>query len=166
MIIEKYKATIIGFITTAICFLIYATASAIPVFLILPLLFNIGFIPFDYLGRRIFGETNHFMIESTVLLGQSILLVILLVIYFRKLVRVERQQEKFNVNRLIVFFVFLQFIVHPIFFCSWLLFKYEGDYNDPMILFYSIETFPVSGCFFTVLGISIDLIRNRILKKT
>lgn len=166
MIDEKYKATIVGLITTAICFLIYAVAFIVPVFLIFPILFNISFIPFNYLGGWIFGETNHFMIESTVLVGESIFLVILCAIYFRKLVRAERQRDKFNVARLIVFFVFLQFMVHPIFFFSWLLFKYGGDHNDPMVLFYSIETFPVSGCIFMVFGILIDLIRNRMLKKT
>lgn len=161
MIIEKYKATIVGLITTAICLIIYALAFVIPVFLIFPLLFNASFIPFNYLGGWIFGETNYFSIESTVLVGESVFLLVLCVIYFRKLIRAEKQQEKFNVTRLIVFFVFLQFMVHPIVFFSWLLFTYGGDYTDPMVLFYSIESFPVSGCAFLVFGMLIDLIRNR-----
>lgn len=163
--IEKYKATIIGLIITAICFVIYEAAFIIPVFFIFPLLFNASSIPFDYLGSWIFGKTNYFMIESTVLVGESIFLVILCAIYFRKLVVAARKQEKFNSTRLIVFFVFLQFMVHPIFFFSWLLFKYGGDYTDPMVLFYSIETFPLSGCTFLLMGIVIDLTRNRMLQK-
>lgn len=161
---SKLRATIIGIITVAICFFVYAVAFIIPVFLILPLMFNASFLPFYYIGSWMFGETNYFMVESTVLVGEFIFLVILCVMYFKKLIRAEKQREKFNTARLIVFFVFLQFMVHPIGFYCWLI-TYNGDHADSMILFYSLETFPYSGSIFIVFGLLIDLLRYRISKK-
>lgn len=166
MEIDKYKATLIGLVTTAICLLIHAMDFAVvPVFLIFILLFNISILPLNYFGEWVFGRTNYFMIESTVLVGEFILLVILCVIYFRKLIRSERQREKFNTTWLVVFFVFLQFIVHPIGLYSWLI-TYNGDHGDPMTSLYGMETFPYSGCSFIVFGIVIDVVRSKMVKKT
>jgi hypothetical protein len=165
MEIDKYKASIIGSITTAICLVIYWLAFTTPVFLFFPFLFNISFLPFYFLGEWIFGGTNYFMTEITVLVCEFILLLVLCGIYFRKLIRAEKRKEKFNSVRLIVFFVFLQFLVHPIGFFSWLLSDYTGDKTDEMIFLYCLATFPYSGCVFIIFGIGIDLFRNHLRRK-
>lgn len=165
MKVDKYKASIIGLITTAICLVISTIAFTIPVFLIFPFLFNISSLPFCFLGEWIFGKTNYFMIESTVLVCELLLFFILCVIYFRKLIQAKRRGEKFSTNRLIVFFVFLQFTVHPIVFFYWLIVAYRGEHEDPMTFLYCIETIPYSACSFIIFGIVIDLVRFRISKK-
>ena len=93
--IAKYKATFIGIIISVICLFIYTVAFVAPVFLIFPMMFNFSFLPFHYIGSWIFGEADYFKVESTVLVGELILLLILTWIYFRKLIRAEKQKEKF-----------------------------------------------------------------------
>lgn len=161
---EKYRATILGLITTAICGVIYAGALSIPGLLIFPLIIVFSSIPFYYLGGWIFGENNYQLIALTVLFFELILLFILSFQYFKKLIRDERNKMAFNRTRLMVFFVFLQFIIHPIGFYGWLIIN-EVDQSDSMILFYIIETLPFSGVAFTLLGVIIDIVRNRIAHK-
>lgn len=162
---DPYRATFIGMITVVICLFIYMVAFVAPVFLIFPIMFNLSFLPFNYLGEWVFGKNNYFMIESTVLVCELLLFFILCVIYFRKLIQAERRGEKFSTNRLIVFFVFLQFTVHPIVFFYWLIVAYRGEHEDPMTFLYCIETFPYSASSFIIFGIVIDLVRFRISKK-
>ena len=156
---SKYTASLIGLITAVICFLSLYT-FILPVLFLLPTA-----LPFEYISGWIVGANNYPNKFIAIISMESVLLLISCVWYFKKLIGDKRKQVKFSRKKLILFFVVLQFIVHPIGFYIWLLNNTAMDINDSMIMFYIVETVSYSGCFFIVLGVIIDLIRNKNMKK-
>lgn len=154
-----YTATLIGLITTVICVLVSFTII-LPFLTLLPTVITLEFI-----SGLIFGEGNYPNKFKLILSLEIIFFLVLCVWYFKKLVSQVREKKKFETKKVIIFFVVIQFIVHPIGFYILLLSTPEMDPTDSMIGFYICETFPYTGCFFIFLGIVIDLIRNRETKK-
>ncbi|WP_300355877.1 hypothetical protein [Fluviicola sp.] len=156
----RYTATLIGLITTVICGLVSFTVL-LPFLTLLPTA-----VPLEFISGLIFGESNYPNKFKLILSLELTLLLVLCAWYFKKLIKQRQEKKKLETKSLIIFFIILQFVVHPIGFYIWLLNTPEMDPSDSMIGFYISETFPYSGCFFIFLGIVIDLIRNREIKET
>lgn len=155
---SKFTATFIGLITAVICLGLSFTI-ALPIVFLLPTA-----LPLEYISGWIVGESNYPAKLITILSIESAFLLVACGWYFKKLISDKKQLVKFSGKRLILFFVVLQFIVHPMGFYCWLI-QGGGDPDDGMIIFYIVETVSYSGSFFIVLGILIDLLRNRNMKK-
>ncbi len=156
----KYLATIVGVVISALFFGIWVEP-----FMLVSMGMSIGsLLPSVLLIElpleQIFEKGDYFSITLTTLIIEVVLLLLLCYRYFRKLVLTKRENKPFNFGKLILFFFFLQFLIHPIGFNIWAL--PNIDYaRDSMFIFSIIETTPYSGLTFILLGIIIDLVRGQ-----
>jgi MFS family permease len=141
--------------------LVSVGAFLIPALSIISIVFILPALPFEYISGWIVGGNSYPLKLIVILCMEFVLFAIFCYWYFKKLIEDKKKSEKFNEKRLLLFFLLLQLIVHPIGFYTWLLINSDMDPNDGMNIFYGVLTIPYSGLVFIVLGVLIDLIRNR-----
>lgn len=159
--IDKLKnspATKIGLIFTVICFLGTWT-FVLPFMIIMPTglmvesYFNsyYGPVPFDYIGQAAIVTLSSLFIVTTFL--------------YYLLVRVQVKRNNEIVKGVFIGYLVLElFIIHPLFFYIWL----SQDWNmagDGQMMFSIMETFPFSSVTFVVIGLLVDLLTRKIIRK-
>ena len=155
---EKYKATIIGSIITVICFLSTWT-FVVPFLTILP----VG-LPLELLFSGIFSDANYSATSTSVLLTLIGLFILTGLWYYKKIETDKKEKYEFNTIRLIIFFTIQLFIIHPLVFYLWATMNSENA-GDGQFMFGIIETFPISSFSFVIIGIFIDIFKNKELIK-
>lgn len=163
MKIIKYKGTAGGLIVVFIWGLVYLLGLLVPGMLFLPLLTLITVVPLEYLSSAIFGNNNYPLESIGVLIGEILILVVLYIWYLRKMIRAQRQGIEFKVKELIVFFTFLQFVLHPVGWYICILMEYISLPEDSVFLLSNLaESMPYTVLLCIPIGMIIDLIQYRI----
>lgn len=148
----KYTASIIGLLFTAIVF-ISAFTIVIPLLtLILPGLLEL-------IASSIVGDSEYKTIGISVLTCLGIIFILSTYALFKVLFRKKKLQKK----ELIYYFTFQVFIIPAIFFYV----ETSRDWEramDGQFFFGIIEVFPFSSISFIIIGVFIDIIRNRMNK--
>ena len=147
----KYTASIIGLLFTAILFISTFTLVIPLLTLLLPGLLEI-------IVSTIIGDSEHKTILFSVL---SCLVIIFIITTYSSFKVILRKKELLK-KELIYYFTFQVFIIPSIFFYAET-FR-DGNWDrasDGQFFLGIIEVFPLSSFSFIIIGVIIDIIRNR-----
>ena len=147
----KYTASIFGLLFTAILFISTFTLVIPLLTLLLP-----GFL--EIIVSSIIGDSEHKTILFSVL---SCLVIIFIITTYSSFKVIFRKKELLK-KELIYYFTFQVFIIPSIFFYAET-FR-DGNWDrasDGQFFLGIIEVFPLSSFSFIIIGVIIDIIRNR-----
>ncbi len=145
----KYTASIIGLLFTGIVFIATYTLIIPMLTLTLPGLLENIFSVF-------FGNSPYKTIGISVLI--SLLLIFIITTYL--MFKVIFKQKQLLIKKLYTYFTFQVFIIPPIFFYLKTSRNWETA-NDGQFIFGIVEVFPLSCFIFVIIGVIIDIVRNR-----
>ena len=143
-----------GTIIAIICFATTWT-FIVPMLTIIP----IG-LPLELLFGKIFETSSYAATSISVLLTLIAVFILVGLWFVNRIERDKREQKEFNRIRLIFFFAIQLVIIHPLVFYVWATMNSQNA-GDGQFMFGIAETFPFSSICFAILGLSIDLKKNK-----
>lgn len=154
----KYNGTIAG-IFFAIPFLISLLNEELVVIRIFAIIsiFPLA-LPLESIGKLIFD--NFIWTSLLVLFGLSLCFYISTKTFFKKTIKDRNENNPANVLRIWMFILLQTIIIHP-FALYFLVFITATDSTENYYFFYMIYTFPFSSCILVIIGIMIDVIKNK-----
>ncbi|MDC3388898.1 hypothetical protein OAX11_05255 [Flavobacteriaceae bacterium] len=147
---NKYKATIIGSITTLLSF-VSTWTYAIPILTIIPLGLSL---------ENLFSGENYQNTSIKVFISLIILFILIGFWFYKKLVSDRKESNGLNISRMMLFFLVQFFIIHPLVFYLWASLNSEHS-GDGQFIFGIVKTFPISSFSFVIFGLIIDSLMNK-----
>jgi len=151
---HKFSATAVGFIITVFCWITTATV-VVPVLVFAP----VG-LTSEFIFEKVFGNSGLVLKTIVKLLFQSGLLILLVFWYFKKLNVDTKYGNSFNLKRLILFMILFLFIVQPLGLNIWTIVNWQ-EKGTGSFAFDFIKTFPLASLALPIIGMTIDIRKNK-----
>ncbi len=155
---HKYTATKIGFILSVACVFVSFT-------IVIPFIFSVPVADgLEPILRQFVVVEKYATVGFLIIAILFALFLISMLLYLRVIRRQVGRGRPFSRSHLVLFYTFNLFIFHPLFFYLYSSISWNSS-TEVQFVFGAYKTFPVSGAVFLVLGLFVDFVKNRMLKR-